>query len=112
MEVGESRYWVGGISQVPNLKGRCLIIIVGGQELSGDLGIPNDISFSWRRGRFLAAIGSFTPKVVEIVILLVGIEAWLSELEDRLARLQVPDTDFAVLGCRCQDMGDHPVPAD
>ena len=102
MKIRISSNWVLRVSQVPNVEGRVLVIIIGNQELSWDLGVPNYVGLSESRLRFWHTFRPFVvSEVVILVILLELILSWLSEGEDRLTNLQVPHNDLTILTGTC-----------
>ena len=111
MKIRISSNWVLRVSQVPNVEGRVLVIIIGNQELSWDLRVPNYVGLSESRLRFWHTFRPFVvSEVVILVILLELILSWLSEGEDRLTNLQVPHNDLTILTGTCQNVRDYPVP--
>ena len=108
MEVGVSCHWVLWIAQVPHVERGILIIIVGNQELGGDFRVPYDVSLS--KPRLLAFRAFIVGIVVEVVVLRLVL-ARLSEVKDRLADLEVPHDDLAVLTGASQDVRNNAVPA-
>lgn len=116
MEVCESSDRILRVSQIPHIKRRALAVIVGNQELSRDLGVPNDVSLSqnWLRGLLLTLRSLPITKIVRVIVLLrlVNGLGWLCEVEDSLAHLQVPDNNLAVLTGTGKDVGDNSIPTD
>ena len=48
MDVVEGGDWVARITEVPNVDGGILVIVIGDDELGRDLGIPHHLRLLWR----------------------------------------------------------------
>lgn len=86
MSLGEHGYWTLRVAQVPDLKFRNTLVVVGDSHLSGDLRIPGKTHFA----------------IIEGTAIL--------ETEDALVDLQVPYHSQPILTCRSKDMLHLPVP--
>lgn len=97
MEVRICGDWILRIPEIPYLERRVLVIVIGHQELSWDLRVPDHGGFS-QDGSFLS-IASLSSEVI-VVILLGGVLARFGESEDRFARLEVPHDDLSIFASR------------
>ena len=104
MDVLEGGNRIIGLSQIPYIETRILIIVIADYELSCDLRVPHHTCLL-RALRLLLLRG-----IIEIGRSSGGI--WLLELEDSLGSLQVPDHNLSVLTCTSQNVRHNSVPTD
>lgn len=106
VNVVEGSYRVVWLPEIPDVDRRVQVIIVGDNELGGDLWVPHHLRLlTWEVLATQLVLGS--KVVVDSCC-----ARWLGEREDGLVDLQVPDHDLAVFTRARQDVRDDSVPAD
>lgn len=105
MNIIEGGNWVVRITKIPNVNGWVLVVIVGDDELRGDLWVPHHL-------RLPHGLSLILVLLAEVVLGTTRVAGWLREVENRFVNLEIPDDDLPVFTGTCENVWDNSVPAD
>ena len=105
MDVRKSCNRIVWVTQVPHIDDWILVVIIGDHKLQWNLRVPKHLGFfGGRHGGLLFVL----IKVAQVWHALTR----LHKLENWLWLLQVPNNNFSIFACTCQNMWDNSIPAD